>query len=491
MTVTLDGASLTIDKVTRIAEKGEKAAIAKSSLRRMDRFRKLLDEKTSSGEVIYGVNTGFGSLSDKVVPKKDARKLQLNLVRSHTIGVGEPMPDDVVRAAMVIRLNSLLRGNSAVRPAVAELIVGMLNANVTPIVPSFGSLGASGDLVPSAHLALTMVGEGKARRKGKVLNSRAALRSARLRPLELDSKEGLSLINGTQFTTAFACLVVHRAGLLLRTANGAVALTSEVLEACAESFDKRLVGLRKVGGQQEVAGEITTMLKGSRRIRKQPVPQDPYSIRCAPQVHGSTWEALRFARSLVEAELNSVTDNPVLTSEGDILHGGNFHAQPIAMALDLLSVAVAYLGGISLARTHLLLSRSPSSRKFLAAEPGLQSGLMIAEYTASALAGENAKEVYPLSTYPANVSAGIEDHASYGVNCGLKAAKVVANVARILAIELVCGSNYSKPFDGELSPSGRRTCRFVRETSPPLTGDRPLSDEIETLAARLLKTPVS
>ena len=202
-------------------------------------------------------------------------------------------------------------------------------------------------------------------------------------------------------------------------------------------------------------------------------------------------EALRFTRSLVEAELNSVTDNPVLTSEGDILHGGNFHAQPIAMALDLLSVAVAYLGGISLARTHLLLSRSPSSRKFLAAEPGLQSGLMIAEYTASALAGENAKEVYPLSTYPANVSAGIEDHASYGVNCGLKAAKVAANVARILAIELVCGSNYSKPFDSELSPSGRKTCRFVRETSPPLTGDRPLSDEIETLAARLLKTPVS
>ncbi len=490
MTVTLDGESLTIDGVIRIAEKREKAAITKSSLKRMERFRRFLEQRTGDGEVIYGVNTGFGSLSDKVVPEKAARELQLNLVRSHAIGVGEPMPDEVVRAAMVIRLNSLLKGNSAARPVVAESIMGLLNSDVTPVVPSFGSLGASGDLVPSAHLALTMVGEGKARHGGRTLNSGSALRSAGLRPLELAAKEGLSLINGSQFTTAFACFGVHRAELLLRVANASVALTSEVLGACVEAFDQRLMRMRNVGGQQEAAREIRALLKGSKRVRRTPVPQDPYSIRCAPQVHGAAGEAFGFARRLVETELNSVTDNPVLTSEGDVLHGGNFHAQPIAMALDLISIAAGYLGGISLARIHLLLSRSPSSRRFLAKEPGLQSGLMIAEYTASSLAAENAKEVYPLSTFPANVSAGIEDHASYGVNCGLKAARVAESVSRILAIELVCCSNYAQPFDAELSPAGRKVCGSVRRDSPPLTTDRPLSEEIEALAAKLLKASI-
>lgn len=490
MTVTIDGDSLTIDGVVRVAEEGERVAIAKSSLRRMGRFRDLLEKRAENGEVIYGVNTGFGSLADTLVPGKAARELQLNLIRSHAIGVGGSMPDDIVRAAMAIRLNSLLKGNSAARPEVAELMAGMLNAGITPVVPRFGSLGASGDLVPSAHLALAMVGEGRVRYRGRIVNSKAALRSAGLRPLGLAAKEGLSLINGTQFTTAFACLGVHRAQQLLKIANVSVALTSEALGACVEAFDPRLIRMRNVGGQQEAAKEIRALLKGSRRVRNNPVPQDPYSIRCAPQVHGSTAEALGFARGLVKTELNSVTDNPVLTSEGGVLHGGNFHAQPIAMALDLLSMAVDYLGGISLARIHLLLARSPSKRRFLAKEPGLQSGLMIAEYTAASLAGENAKEVYPLSTFPANVSAGIEDHASYGVNCGLKAARVARNVTRILAIELVCASNYVRPFDAELSPAGRKACRFVRKVSPPLAGDRPLGDEIETLAVKLLKEPL-
>ncbi|MDV3277981.1 MAG: aromatic amino acid ammonia-lyase [Nitrososphaerales archaeon] len=491
MTVTLDGGSLTVDAVIRVAEKGEKVAVGRSSLKRMEKFRSLLEDRVSRGDVIYGVNTGFGYLSGSVVPRRSVKQLQLNLIRSHAIGVGDPMPVEVVRAAMTIRLNGLLRGNSAARPALATMIMEMLDRGVTPHVPWFGSLGASGDLVPSAHMALTMVGEGRAYHKGTLLGSRAALHRVGLRPVELAAKEGLSLINGTSFTTALACLAVHRCELLLEAANASVALTAEVLKGCTQAFDERLMQMRKVEGQRQVARRISGMLKGSRRVRSNPVPQDSYSIRCAPQVHGSTREALEFALRIVSGELNSVTDNPVFTEKGDTLHGGNFHAQPVAMALDLLSIATAYLGGISLARIHLLLSSSPSAHKFLAREPGLQSGLMVGEYTASALAAENAKEVYPLSTYPANVSVGIEDHASYGVNSGLKAVRVAENVARILAIELVCGSNYASSFEGELSPFDRKVCRFVQRVSPPLTGDRSLSEDVGKLAGALLRRPVS
>jgi histidine ammonia-lyase len=490
MAVTLDGGSLTLDAVIGVT-KGEKVSVGRSSLKRMAKFRSVLEDRVARGDVIYGVNTGFGSLSGKVIPRKSVEQLQLNLIRSHAIGVGEPMSVEVVRAAMTIRLNGLLRGNSAARPVLATMIADLLNHGVTPCVPLFGSLGASGDLVPSAHMALTMVGEGQAYYKGKLLGSSAALRRAGLRPIELAAKEGLSLINGTSFTAALACLAVHRCGLLLEAANASAALTSEILRACTQAFDRRLMQMRKIEGQQQVARRIAGMLKGSRRVRSNPVPQDPYSVRCAPQVHGSTMEAFEFALRMVNGELNSVTDNPVFTEKGDILHGGNFHAQPVAMALDLLSTATSYLGVISLARTHLLLSGSPTAHKFLAREPGLESGLMVGEYTASALVAENAKEVYPLSTYPANVSAGIEDHASYGVNAGLKAVRVTENVARILAIELVCGSNFTDSFEDELSPFDRKVCRSVKRISPPLTGDRSLSEDVERLAGALLRYPIS
>jgi histidine ammonia-lyase len=485
MVLRLDGDSLTIEGVVRAA-KGERVRVAPASLRRMSGFRALLERKMRDGEVIYGVNTGFGSLSSKVVKLRDAERLQLNLIRSHAFGAGEPMPVEAVRAAMTIRLNGLLRGNSGARPEVAHMIVGMLNGGVTPFVPRFGSLGASGDLAPSAHMALPMVGEGTAYYGGRLLDSKRALRRARLRPISLAAKEGLSLINGTCFTTALACFSVHEGDSLLDSANASVSLTADVSRGCTESFSARLMRMRRAEGQRLVARSIRKMLRGSRRVRRDPVPQDPYSIRCAPQVHGSTLEALNFARRIVSGELNSVTDNPVLTEKGDALHGGNFHAQAVAMALDLLAAAVAYLGVISLARIHVLLSGGPGSQKYLAKEPGLQSGLMIGEYTASALVAENEKEVHPLSTFPASVSGGVEDHASYGVNAGLKALKVAENTSRVLAIELVCGSNYARPFDGELSPFDRETCRLVRRVSPLLEDDRSMNEEIEALAGDIL-----
>jgi histidine ammonia-lyase len=482
MVVTLDGRSLSLESAIDVAEGGVSVKASSASLRHIEKLRGLLEGKLKRGEVVYGVNTGFGSLSDKLVRPENLEELQLNLIRSHSAGVGRPLSTEVVRAAMLIRLNSLLNGNSAVRNVVAELIVGMLNSGVTPYVPEFGSLGASGDLVPSAHMALTMVGEGKAYRRGKLLDSKTALLASKLKPIVLSAKEGLSLINGTAFTTALSCVAVNRGSRLLRAANSALAVTAEVLGACSQSFDERLIGVKLNPGQRAVAEEIRGYLKGSRRMRAEPVPQDPYSIRCAPQVHGAVKRALVFAEDVTVSEMNSVSDNPVLLDDGTVLHGGNFHAQPVAMALDLMSLALSYLGVISLARTHYLLSKTPPESKYMATKPGLESGLMILEYTATALVNDNAKNVYPESSYPASVSGGIEDHASHGVNAGTKALDVTTNVSRILAIELICASNILGSNESGISEHAKKASSLVRGVSPVLRGDRALGAEIEALA---------
>jgi histidine ammonia-lyase len=484
--VELDGSSLTLESAVRVAEGGTRVTIRQSSLNRMSKFRALLDQKLSRGETVYGVNTGFGSLSDKRVKPADLKRLQLNLIRSHAAGVGDPMPLDVVRAAMLIRLNSLLNGNSASRKEVAELLAGMLNRGVTPLVPEYGSLGASGDLVPSAHMALTMVGEGKAYSKGNLVASSRALRESGLKPVILEAKEGLSLINGTAFTTALGCIAAHRGALLLEAANSAAAVTAEALGACSQSFDARLMGVKLDPGQRQVAKELRRLLAGSRRLRTEPVPQDPYSIRCVPQVHGALWSALRFAESAVLNEMNSVSDNPVFLEDGEVLHGGNFHAQPVAMALDLLSLSISYLGVMSLARIHLLLSRTKPDSKYMAARPGLESGLMILEYTATALAADDSKNVYPESSYPANVSGGTEDHASHGVNAGMKALAVAANVSRILSIELICASNFIGSDLRGVSNQSKLACSTIRRQSPLLSADRSQSSEIEAISDSIM-----
>jgi histidine ammonia-lyase len=874
MVVTVDGGSLTIESVMDVAEHDAVVKASPQSLKQMEKFRALLEQKLARGEVVYGVNTGFGSLADEVVRPEHLDELQLNLIRSHSAGVGSSMPTEAVRAAMLISLNNLLNGKSAVRKEVAELIAGMLNRGVTPLVPEFGSLGAclaadslvytnpsgpkpiyelepgdkvysfsgdltkvrvidktgnrnnfrynfegslqtrrvvrtidsgvkqtyrlqtytrelictdnhpflglsiarrrkgqraeyrldwtelkelqegdlvlalkrlrddgtpfatnlsflkettpdfmrlvgvvvgdgsvrsdlkgiyialppgperekyaaliervvrkkpgrnddciviynrelnrlfvswglavhaldkrvpswvfslpvdqrlaflegyldadpavqqgvrkhkdghlwhqravtfgspnrelirdvrvlaiscgmrcgkvrsrertrglwfngkrwynydqpsttyeftvmsrgffpysysgkvnidivnpnfyfdkvvsielhkvqrvfdievegshnfvseglvvhnSGDLVPLAHMGLTMVGEGKAYRKGKLMESGRALSAARLKPIVLHAKEGLSLINSTAFTTALGCIAVHRGETLLNAANSTLAVTAEVLGACSQSFDEKLIGVKLDPGQEQVARHVRGLLKGSRRIRSEPVPQDPYSIRCAPQVHGSLWDALGFARKIVVNEMNSVSDNPVLYEDGTVLHGGNFHAQPVAMSLDLLSLAISYLGVISLARINYLLKRTPPESKYMASKPGLESGLMVLEYTATSLASANSGLVYPGSSYPASVSAGIEDHASHGVNAGMRALKVATNVSRMLAIELICASNILSSNESGISDHAKKVYGFVRAISPLLKGDRSQGSEIESLAKDALE----
>ncbi len=486
MVVVVDGKSLTIESAVEVAEQGAAVRASPQSLKRMERFRALLEQKLARGDVVYGVNTGFGSLADKVVRPEHIDELQLNLIRSHSAGVGSPLPAVVVRTAMLVRLNSLLNGNSAARKEVAELIVGMLNKGITPLVPEYGSLGASGDLVPSAHMALAMVGEGKAYFKGRLTDSGQALSAGRLKPITLHAKEGLSLINGTAFTTALGCVAVHRGKTLLDAANSTLAVTAEVLGACSQSFDERLTHVKLDPGQEQVAKQIRGLLKGSRRIRSEPVPQDPYSIRCTPQVHGSVADALGFARKTVVNEMNSVSDNPVLCEDESVLHGGNFHAQPVAMSLDLLSLALSYLGVISLARIHYLLKRTPPESRYMAGKPGLESGLMILEYTATSLVSDSSTRVYPASSYPASVSGGIEDHASHGVNAGMKTLAVAANVSRILAVELICASNILGANESGISAHAKEVSDFVRAISPLLRGDRAQGSEIESLAAETL-----
>ena len=486
MVVVVDGRSLTIKSAVEVAHRGAVVRASPQSLRQMEKFRAMLEQKLSRGEVVYGVNTGFGSLSDKVVRPEHIDELQLNLIRSHSAGVGSPMPAEIVRAAMLIRLNSLLIGNSAARKEVAELMVGMLNKGVVPFVPEYGSLGASGDLVPSAHMALTMVGEGKAYRSGKLMDSGRALSASRLKPIVLHAKEGLSLINGTAFTTALGCSAVHEGDVLLCAANSTLAFTAETLGACSQSFDEKLIGVKLDPGQDEVARQIRALVKGSRRIRSEPVPQDPYSIRCAPQVHGSLADALGFARKVVVNEMNSVSDNPVLHEDGSVFHGGNFHAQPVAMSLDLLSLTLSYLGVISLARIHYLLKKTPPESKYMASKPGLESGLMILEYTATALTSDNSALVHPESSYPASVSGGIEDHASHGVNAGMKTLKIANNISRILAIELICASNILGSNESGISEHAKKVHGFVRSVSPLLRGDRSQGSEIEALASQML-----
>ena len=486
MVVTLDGNSLTVDSAISIASKDEQVKVSPASLKRMSKFRSVLEEKLERKESIYGVNTGFGSLSNEQVKVDDLNRLQLNLIRSHAAGVGNPLPPEVVRAAMAVRLNSLLSGNSAARPAVALLIQDLLNTGVTPLVPEFGSLGASGDLVPCAHVALTLVGEGRAYHRGKLRDSSKALRSAGLKPVSLRAKEGLSLINGTAFTTALGCIGVDRSRVLLGAANASVAVACEALAACSQSFDEALVGLKLDPGQDYVASQIRSFLAGSTRVRSEPVPQDPYSLRCAPQVHGSLKDAIDFAEKIVVNEANSVSDNPVLLEDGTFAHGGNFHAQPVAMAMDLLAMALSYLGVMSLSRTGLLLAGTHSSRKFMTRKPGLESGLMILQYTSTALAADNAKQVYPQSTYPANVSGGIEDHASHGVNAGMKALAVAGNVSKMLAIELICTSNALGDGPRGVSDHCLQVLAAVREASPLLRGDRSLGGDIESLSETLI-----
>ncbi|HET7513236.1 MAG TPA: histidine ammonia-lyase [Gaiella sp.] len=487
----LTGEHLTIADVWDVAVQGRPTTLGESGRRRAAAARAFLEDQV--GDHTYGVNTGFGRFVSQSIPPEHAADLQLRLLRSHACGVGDPYPDEVVRGAMLLRANTLAKGFSGVRVETIELLLQVLEAGIVPYVPSRGSVGASGDLAPLAHLALPLVGEGEASVEGRRMTGAQALASAGLAPITLEAKEGLSLVNGTQFMTSMAALALVRAERLARVADVACAMSVEALQATPTSFHPAIHAARPLPGQQRSAATLRALLEGSAIVESHrwcDKVQDAYSLRCAPQVHGASRDLLDHVARAVAVELNSATDNPlVLLDEGLIVSNGNFHGQPIAIGLDCLAIACAELANISERRTERLVNPSLSDGlpPFLVArEEGLNSGFMIPQYVAAALVSENKALSHPASVDSIPTSAGQEDHVSMGNGAGLKALQVVANAERVLAIELLAGSQ-AVEFLAPLQPGrGVRAARaVVRTLSERVREDRSLSADIERVASAI------
>ena len=491
--VQLTGDDLTIDDVWAVAVDGAEAALSDLAREKIARARALV-ERAAHGtrEHTYGINTGFGRFVSRSIPEELTAELQLRLLRSHACGVGEPYPDEIVRAAMLLRANALAKGFSGARARPVELLIECLNRGVLPDVPSRGSVGASGDLAPLAHLALPLVGEGEAWVDGRRLDGAAALAEVGLEPVSLEAKEGLSLVNGTQFMTAFGALALARARRLVRAADIACSLSVEALQGSRTSFLPQIHAARPLRGQIDSAANLLQLLEGSainESHRWCDKVQDAYSLRCAPQVHGASRDLLAYAEATVSVELNSATDNPLVLVDDELLvSNGNFHGQPLAFALDALAMATSELANISERRIERLVNPSLSDGlpAFLTLDGGLNSGFMIPQYVAAALVSENKSLCHPASVDSIPTSAGQEDHVSMGNASGLKAWQVLANAERVLAIELLAGAQ-AVEFLAPLEPgAGAGAARdAVRVLSPRLADDRPLASDIEAVAGAL------
>jgi histidine ammonia-lyase len=482
--VILDGVSLTIDQILEISREFAKVSISEEATANVKKGRRIVEQIIESGGTAYGVNTGFGKLAEQKIDSKDLDLLQLNLVRSHAAGVGEPLDSEEVRAIMAVRLNTLLRGYSGVRMEVIDQLVSFLNSNVTPVIPRFGSLGASGDLAPSAHLALSMIGEGEVFFKGSRMPAKKFFEGSRLHPIRLKEKEGLAIINGTQVMSGLGSLIIHDVSNFLENLDIAAAVSLEALGGNLDQFDRQVHELRPVEGQIQVADHLKQLVSGSQLLGRGRRTQDPYSLRCIPQVHGAFREAFRFATSLMETEINSVTDNPLIFPDGSVISAGNFHGQPIAVALDLLGIILAEAGAFSERRIDKLLSAFTRDLPlFLSKNSGLHSGLMILQYTAAALVNQTIVLASPAGLHSAEVSAGQEDHASMGVTSALKAREILSHVNRILAIELLCGCQALDLIPNKRPGHGSETVYGkVRNLSKFVESDRSLSEDIERLS---------
>jgi histidine ammonia-lyase len=488
--IELDGNSLTLAQTAAIAA-GETATLSTAARARVAQARQFVERLIARGEVVYGVNTGFGALSEVTIPANELRELQLNLVRSHACGVGEPLAERAVRAMLAHRANVLAKGYSGCRPDVIEMLLALLNAGVHPLIPSRGSVGASGDLASLAHLALVAIGEGEAVYQGERLPGGEALRRAGIAPLQLEAKEGLALLNGTQAMTAVGGLALFDALRLAEAADLIGALTLEALKGTPVAFDEKIHAVRPHAGQAASAARLRALLADS-AIREShrdkavdPRVQDAYALRCMPQVHGAVRDALAHARGIVEIEINSATDNPlVFADEQQVLSGGNFHGEPVALAYDYAAIAVADLGTISERRIERLVNPQLSGLPaFLSPHPGTNSGLMIAQVTAASLIAENNVLAHPASVFTLPTSANKEDHVSMGMTAALKFAQIVRHVETILAIELLCaaqGLEFLKPLQS--SPPLQAVYERVRRIVPALERDAQLSGYLATLA---------
>ncbi len=487
-TLRITGHDLSIADVVAVARRHESVALDRAAERRVTDAAKLIGELAAGDAPVYGVNTGFGDLATVRIPTEDLRALQRNLLRSHAVGVGDPLPVDVVRAILLLRANTLAAGRSGVRVDTVNLLLHLLDAGVHPVIPMHGSVGASGDLAPLAHAALVLIGEGEAFLKDARMSGAEALKRAGLKPIELAPKEGVALINGTQVMTAIGCLALHDAEVLATTADIVGAMSSEALRATDAAWDEALNAARPHPGQQTVASNLRALMEGSPNVASHrvgdPRVQDPYSVRCMPQVHGASRDALGYLRRVLEIEINAVTDNPlVFAEEQRVVSGGNFHGQPVAIALDLATIAVAEIADISEARIDRMTNAHTSGLPpFLSPQAGTNSGLMVAQYTAAALVAENRMRSFPASVESVPTSAGMEDHVSMGVHAAHKLGAVVRNTRYVLAIEALCAAQGLDLIEATAAAGIEEARRVVREHSPRVDADRSLAGDIAKIA---------
>ncbi len=487
----LDGSRLTLDDLADVAARRVRVVLSPSARRAIATARRTVERVLASGERVYGVNTGFGLFADVAIGPQDMEALQRNLVRSHAAGLGRALPDAVVRAMIVLRANALAKARSGVRVATVETLLGILAADVLPLVPEQGSVGASGDLAPLAHLALALIGEGKVRFRGRTLSAATALRQARIRPVTLGAKEGLALINGVQMSVAVGGLALHRALFLSRVADLAGAASVDAARGSDAAFDLRIVKARPHPGALAAAENLRALLSGS-AIRESHrgcgKVQDNYALRCMPQVHGAARDAFGHARRVLEREMNSATDNPlVFPGRGDIVSGGNFHGAPVGLVLDYAAIAATDLASISERRVEKLMNPATSDLPaFLVKEGGLHSGLMMAQVAAASLVSECKTLAHPASVDSIPTSADKEDHVSMSPIAARKLAAIVANLERVLAIELLTAfqaMEFLRPL-----PSSRPIERVrvaFRRAVKPWTRDRVLAVELEKAHAFL------
>ena len=486
--IIVDGKNLTIEDVVRVARGFEKVKLSKEAIENVKKSREVVEKIISKKDrAVYGVNTGFGELANVRISDEKLDELQKNLIRSHSCGIGKALERDVVRAMMLLRCNSLAKGYSGVRVDVLNMLIDMLNNRIHPVVPEKGSLGASGDLIPLAHIALAMTGEGKAEYRDKIYEAKEVFKKLGIKPIKLKAKEGIALINGTQFMSALGSLLVHDSKNLLKNAQIAGAMSLEALLGTDQAFREEIQEVRPHKGQIECARNLRRLTENSEIIASHKdcdKVQDAYTLRCMPQVFGAIKDAIEYAENVLNIEINSATDNPLVFSKtGECISGGNFHGQPLALALDLLGIALTQLGAFSERRISRLLDEKLSGLPaFLTKESGLNSGLMLVQYAAASLVNENRILSYPASADSIPVSANQEDFVSMGANSALKARQILDNVQHIIAIEFLVtsqGLKFLRPL--KPSPANLEAYNEIRKVSKELRKDRSLYADIKKI----------
>lgn len=487
--ILITGHTLTLEELAAVCRENAPVALSPEAKQRILESRQVVDMLVDEAAVVYGITTGFGKFSDVTITQDECKQLQRNLIVTHAVGAGEPFPRDVARGIMLLRVNNLAKGFSGTRLELVETLVAMLNRGVTPVIPQKGSLGASGDLAPLSHMVLPMLGLGQAEYEGEVLPGDVAMARAGIPTVELVAKEGLALINGTQAMTSVGALAVYDAIRLMKTADIAAAMSFEANRGVKDALDPRVHAVRPHDGQMKTAANLRNLLLGSGNVTCQGEVrvQDGYSLRCVPQVHGASQDAINYVKSKVEIEMNAVTDNPIIFKETmECISGGNFHGQPMALAFDFLGIALSELANISERRLERLVNPNIGNfPAFLVKKGGLNSGFMIVQYSAAALVSENKVLAHPASVDSIPSSAGQEDHVSMGTIAARKAAEILGNVRRVLAMELMCACQAVDLLGGQekLGKGTAPAYRAIRAVCDTLEDDRPLYEDINRCEA--------